>query len=251
LSAAELLEFGSGVGGGAVDIDVSAQLPGERFAVFAARDGGDAISEFVGELNAEMAESTDTEDGDQISGHGSIATQRIVCGDSGAEKRGGFGGIERIGHRGESFDGGDHVFGVATVEMKAGDFLLGAIREIAAAAKKAGVVLPAVPADSYALTLLPIGDSRAELGDYTGNFVAGTARVGQTGPESVLDEVVAEANAAGLHADADLTWAGLGDFAFLEFEVRAGFGDDGDFHFWHGQIPWIGGAERWMPEGGR
>jgi hypothetical protein len=39
--------------------------------------------------------------------------------------------------------------------MKAGDFLLRAIREIAAATKEAGVVLPAVPADTDALALLP------------------------------------------------------------------------------------------------
>jgi hypothetical protein len=40
-----------------------------------------------------------------------------------------------------------------------------------------------------------------------------------------------------LDADADLTWARLGDFAFLQLEVSAGFGDDGDFHFWHLRFP--------------
>jgi hypothetical protein len=121
--------------------------------------------------------------------------------------------------------------------MKAGDFLLGAIGEITAPAEKAGVVLPAVPADSYALALLPRGDAWADLSDYSGYFVAGTARIRQAGPEAIFDELVAEANAAGLHADADLAWSGLRDFAFLEFEVRAGFGDDGDFHFWHLGFP--------------
>jgi len=42
--------------------------------------------------------------------------------------------------------------------------------------------------------------------------------------------------AASLHADSDLAETRLGDFAFLEFEVGAGFGDDGDFHFWHRAI---------------
>jgi len=51
--------------------------------------------------------------------------------------------------------------------------------------------------------------------------------------------VVGKANTAGLHADADLSWAGLRDFAFLEFEVGAGFGDNGDFHFWHFAISFL------------
>ena len=35
-------------------------------------------------------------------------------------------------------------------------------------------------------------------------------------------------------------WCGI---AFLEFEVCAGFGDHGDFHFWHFVISLVGGAE--------
>src|SRR5262249_30336985 len=65
-SAAEFLKFGGGVGGGSVDVDVGAELFGEYFAVFAAADGGDPVTELVGELNAEMAEAANSLDGDQV-----------------------------------------------------------------------------------------------------------------------------------------------------------------------------------------
>ncbi len=122
---------------------------------------------------------------------------------------------------------------VAAIEAEASDFLLRAVCEIAAAAIEASVVLSAMPADADALALLPGRDAGAELGDDARDFVAGGTGIDHAGPQSVLDEVVAEADTAGLHADADLAGAGLGDFALLEFEVRAGFRDDGDFHFWH------------------
>jgi len=51
--------------------------------------------------------------------------------------------------------------------------------------------------------------------------------------------VVAPADAAGLHANAGLAGAGLGDFAFLELEISAGLRDNGDFHFWHLRFPWM------------
>ena len=137
---------------------------------------------------------------------------------------------------GERFNGRDHVLSVATVVVDASDFKVHAVAEIAAAAGEAGVVLPAVPPYADALTLFPGSNTGTELGDYAGNFVAGRARVGQAWPKPVLDQDVAEANTAGLHADADLAWAGLGNFAFLDFEIRAGFGNNGDFHFWHWQV---------------
>src|SRR5258708_37240146 len=45
--------------------------------------------------------------------------------------------------------------------------------------------------------------------------------------------MVATTDCAGLYADADLAGDGLGDLALLEFEICAGLGDDGDFHFRH------------------
>lgn len=45
--------------------------------------------------------------------------------------------------------------------------------------------------------------------------------------------MVAEANAAGLDADAGMSGRRLRNVAFLELEVRAGLGDYGDFHLGH------------------
>jgi hypothetical protein len=54
-----------------------------------------------------------------------------------------------------------------------------------------------------------------------------------------------------LYSNADLTWAGLRDFAFLDFEVGAGFGDHGDFHFRHFGILLLGMVSRFDAKGGR
>ena len=63
--AAELLQFGGKVVRGAVDVDVRAELLGERGLVFAARDGHGAIAGLGGELHGQVAEAADAEDGDQ------------------------------------------------------------------------------------------------------------------------------------------------------------------------------------------
>src|SRR5260370_41715197 len=94
LRAAELLQFRSGVDCSAVNVNAGAEFPGERLAFFAAADGGDAIAEFAGELNAEMAEAANSLDSYEIAGQGAAMAQSIVSGDAGAEKRGGFGGVE-------------------------------------------------------------------------------------------------------------------------------------------------------------
>jgi len=135
--------------------------------------------------------------------------------DASAEKRGGLYGIEPVRHLRNGFCGGDHVFGIAAVVGDATDFLVDTIDEIAAAAWQAGSVMAAVPADADALALLPNGDARADFIDNAGDFVAGRTRIGYAGPEAVLDEVVAEADAARLHADADLSCGRLGNVAFL------------------------------------
>src|SRR6266481_8986392 len=78
----------------------------------------------------------------------------IVGGNAGTEQRRGFGGVERIWHLREGFDGSDHVLRVAAVKIETGDFLLRAVGKIAPAAVEASVVLSAVPADADALALL-------------------------------------------------------------------------------------------------
>jgi hypothetical protein len=66
--AAEFLQLGRGVGRSAVDINIRSQRCRERSFVRSASDCGDAIAEFLGELNSEMAESADALDGDKVAG---------------------------------------------------------------------------------------------------------------------------------------------------------------------------------------
>src|SRR5690349_7131426 len=209
----------------------------ERFAVFAAADGGDAIAEFVGELDAEMAEAADPLNGDQIARGCAAMAQGVEGGDTGAENRGRFGRIKRIGHGSDGFGGNDCVLGVTAVEAEAGDFFVGAVDKVAAAALRTRTVMAAVPADADPLTFLPSCDASADFVNDACDFVAGRARIRYAGPKAVLDEMVTETDAAGLHADADMSRGGLRDVAFLQFEVGAGLGDNGDFHFGHRRFP--------------
>ena len=229
--AAKFLEFLGGVGGFVIDVDVGAEFFGEGGIFGAASNSRDFISEFIGELNAEMAKAADAEDGDEITGESAAVAKGVVGGDAGAEKRTGFGVGESFGEGGEGFDCSDHELLIAAVVRDAGDFEIAAIAKVAAAALEAGVVLSAMPADANALALLPGCDAGAELVDETGNFVAGNARIFEPGPEAFLGEDVTMADATGLDFDTDLIGAGRGDFAFDNLEVGAGFGDLGDFHW--------------------
>ena len=89
--------------------------------------------------------------------------------------------------------------------------------------------MAAVPADADALAFLPSGDACADFVNDAGDFVSGGAGVGHAGPKAVFDEMVAEANAAGLDADADMSQGRLRDFALLQLEIGTGLGDYGDF----------------------
>src|SRR5437016_3342386 len=120
-----------------------------------------------------------------------LVAQSIKGSDAGAEKRGGFGGVERFGHLRHGFRRGDHVLGVAAVVGDAADFFVDAVDEIAAAALQTGSIMATVPTDTHALALLPIGDARADFVDDARDFGARKARVGHAGPKAVFHEMVA------------------------------------------------------------
>lgn len=101
---------------------------------------------------------------------------------------------------------GNFSIGADTCEFgaDAGNFLVGAMDEISAAALQAGSVVATVPAYADALTLFPSGDAGADFVDDAGDFVTGRAGIGDAGEETVLDELLAEADAASL--DQMRTW---------------------------------------------
>jgi hypothetical protein len=88
-----------------------------------------------------VAEPADSLNGDEITGLRAAVAKRIEGGDAGAEKRGGFGGVEPIGHLGDGFRGREHVFGVAAVVRDAADSFVDAVDEIAASALQAGAIV--------------------------------------------------------------------------------------------------------------
>ena len=150
--------------------------------------------------------------------------QRIEGGNSGAEERAGFGGVESTGHERDAFVSSNHILSIAAINVEAGDFFVGAGDEIAATAGFTDEAVSTVPAYADAIAFLPLGDAIADGIDYAGNLVARDARVDEAGPVAVFDEVVAEADTTGLDFDADFAWTGLRDVALDQFEVGSGLG---------------------------
>ena len=227
------MELFGGLGGFAVDVDVGSEFLCECGVFGAAADGCDSVAEFGGELDSEVAEAADALDGYEVGGERAAVAEGVEGGDSCAEERAGFDVGEGFGDGCEGFDGGDHVLRVAAVVGDAGDFEVAAVAEVSAAAGEAGAVLAAVPADSYALAFFPRGDAGAELVDDAGDFVAGDARVLDSGPLAFFGEDVAVADAAGLHLDEDMSGGGRGNLALDDLEFRSGAGDLCGFHSCH------------------
>ena len=90
LGAAELVEFGRDILGLAVEIEMGAEVAGQRFLFLAAGDGDGVKTHLGGELHAEMAQSANAENRDQIAGRGAAFAQGVEGGDAGAEQRRGF-----------------------------------------------------------------------------------------------------------------------------------------------------------------
>src|SRR5262249_23085754 len=120
-------------------------------------------------------------------------------------------------------------------------FLVKAGDEIAFAARGTREVVTAMPADAHPLAFFPICYAGAELVHDAGDFMAGNTRILNAREDAVLCEVVAEANAAGLHFDADLARTGLGNIALDNFKIAAGFRNLDCFHFHHETLPFEGG----------
>src|SRR5262249_16441516 len=112
-----------------------------------------------------------------------------------------------------------HVLGIAPIASKASDLLPLAIDEIAFPATITGETVSAVPAHADALAVLPGGDTGANLVDAPHYLMTGDAGVRDAGPETVLDQVIAVANAARFDLDADLIRSRLGKRPLHRFEV--------------------------------
>ena len=118
-----------------------------------------------------------------------------------------------VGNPRERRGGNEHVFRVAAVAGEAGNLPpFAASHEIAAAAGIAVAAMPAVPADSGALSHFPAEHARADGVDHAGDLVSWNARVSDAGARTFLGVLIAVADAAGLHLDAHRSGGGLAGF---------------------------------------
>src|SRR5579862_7431287 len=99
---------------------VRAQLPRERFLIAAARDGDGLEAHFHRVLYAEVAESADAEDPDEIAGARLAVAQRVERGHTGAHQRRRFGRTQTVRNARERHRRRDDVWRVAAVVGESG-----------------------------------------------------------------------------------------------------------------------------------
>src|SRR5262249_59176860 len=95
----------------------------------------------------------------------------------------------------------------------------------------------AKPADPDALTHRPAVDIGTERVDDADHLMAGNARVALPRHRLLDDGGVAMTDAAGMHLDADLVAAGLGQLALLQLEAPARLANDHGAHLRHDGLP--------------
>ena len=155
---------------------VRAKLFRKRSLFLAARDSDDLEAHLGRELDAEVAEPADTQDRDHIARPSDGLAQCVEGRDARTQQRRGVDIGEVVGYAGEGLRGRDHVLGVSAVVSDARDLAVLAGDEIAAAARLAGEVAAAEPADADAIPDAPGGDAFADSVDHARDFVAGGAR---------------------------------------------------------------------------
>src|SRR4029077_1377251 len=125
------------------------------------------------------------------------------------------------------------VLRVTAVEIDAGDFALSAHREIATPAFVANEIVATVPANTNALTLLPLRHAVAGKIDNPGDLMPRHARVLNSRPKTFFDQRVAMANPARFYLHPHLSRSGLGNLALDQFKIAACLTNLRCFHFHH------------------
>jgi hypothetical protein len=192
---------------------MSAQLAGELTFFGAAGDGDGAKAHLHRELHPEVAQAADPKDGDQITGPGTGAAQRVEHGQPRARDRRGVNGRQFVGNTGQRARGSHHVFGVSAGKCCAGDHADLAVNELTAPTAATMPAMAARPADRHPFTLAPTLHTLADRVDVPGDLMPRRDRKLQTRPLVVDKNRIGVADAAGLHRDPHSAGSRIGQSA--------------------------------------
>jgi hypothetical protein len=183
---------------------VSPQLLGERRLFGSASDSCHTEAHAARELNAQMAEATDPLDCHEITRPATRVPKRVERRHAGAKQGRRVARGQLVGNGCQTAFLGNHHLGVAAIVADAGNRLILAVHEVAAPARCAAAAMSAEKTHTHPLAEFPVGNPVAQSVDRADHFMAGDARVGDTGGETVDGEGVGMTNPARLNPNSDL-----------------------------------------------
>lgn len=180
-----------------------------------------------------MAETAQSEYGDDVARHRAAVPQRVECREACAHQRGRLNGRQVLWHERNCTGGGDQELPIAAVIRDAGDLTAHAGEELSTATVIAIPAIAAIPADSHLLARLPSCDTGAERIDHPGHFMAGNPGVLKSWENPLFRDRIAVADAASLHLTPHQPGDWLRDGTFHDLEGAFGAGDLSDPHHGH------------------
>src|SRR5262249_11934412 len=174
------------------------------------------------ELDPEVAEPAEPEDGDGVTAACERMPERIEGGDAGAHERPCLRIRQPCRHARQRLTARDHVLGVSTVRTDAADQLVPAGDERPLPARLADEVVPAVPPHPDPVSWLPALHPGTDPVDDTDHLVSRHPGKLQTRELPALHEAVAVTDSAGGDPDLHLSRSGRRSLSRDEFEIRTG-----------------------------
>src|SRR5262249_38173939 len=113
----------------------------------------------------------------------------------------------------------NHVLGIATIEIDAGNFAIDTHCEVSATTLLAHEAVSTMPTDTDALAHSPCSHVVTERIDASSDLMSGHTWILKSRPDSVFDKHVAMTNPARLDFHAHLPGAGLRNVAFYQFPI--------------------------------
>src|SRR5271169_2759997 len=164
-----------------------------------------------------MSETANAEHCDEIASLRRRVAQRTERRQAGAQQRRGSDRAEVIRHRHQTAGLRDHRFGIAAIMLHAGVGLVLAAHEIAVPARQAMAAAAAKEADPDPLADCPSFNAVAQRIDPTDCLVARNTRPLDR-KHTFNGRGVRMAHSAGLHADTNMAWRGIGERLFCQLE---------------------------------